>query len=167
MTVREIPSIAAADERAQIRWILEECKTVAVVGLSSNPYKDSYIVAHHLHRHGYDLVPINPNADTILGRPVFPSLSALPAADAMRVQLVLIFRPSDEVPQIVDAALAHLPNLPPGDLDAKGYCERTRRNPSPGCGADRGFGSVHPHPTPIHKIWPRRVRAPAFSCGDT
>lgn len=111
MTVREIPSIAAADERAQIRWILEECKTVAMVGLSSSPFKDSYIVAHHLHRHGYDLVPINPNADTILGRSVFPSLSALPAADAMRVQLVLIFRPSDEVPQIVDAALAHLPTL--------------------------------------------------------
>ena len=111
MTVREIPSVVAADERAQIRWILEECKTIAVVGLSSSPYKDSYIVAHHLHRQRYDLVPINPKADTILGRPVFPSLSALPAADAMRVQLVLIFRPGDEVPQIVDAALAHLPNL--------------------------------------------------------
>jgi predicted CoA-binding protein len=111
VTVRDTLSVVAADERAQIRWILEECKTIAVVGLSSNPYKDSYIVAHHLHRQGYDLVPINPNADTILGRPVFPSLSALPAADAVRVQLVLIFRPSDEVPQIVDAALAHLPNL--------------------------------------------------------
>ncbi|HEX9531536.1 MAG TPA: CoA-binding protein [bacterium] len=111
MTVRAIPSVAAADERAQIRWILEECRIVAVVGLSSSPYKDSYIVAHHLHRQGYDLVPINPKADAILGRPVFRSLSALPAGDARRVQLVLIFRPSDEVPQIVDAALAHLPNL--------------------------------------------------------
>jgi predicted CoA-binding protein len=111
VTVREIPPVVAADERAQIRWILEECKTIAVVGLSSSPYKDSYIVAHHLHRQGYDLVPINPKADAILGRPVFPSLSALPIADAVRVQLVLIFRPGDEVPQIVDAALAHLPNL--------------------------------------------------------
>ncbi len=111
MTVRAIPSVAAADERAQIRWILEECKTVAVVGLSSSPYKDSYIVAHHLHRQGYDLVPINPKADAILGRPVFTSLSSLPAGDAGRVQLVLIFRPSGDVPQIVDAALAHLRNL--------------------------------------------------------
>ncbi len=111
MTVREIPSVVAADDRAQIRWILEECKTIAVVGLSSSPYKDSYIVAHHMHRQGYDLVPINPKAEEILGRPVFPSLPALPATDAMRVQLVLIFRPGDEVPQIVDAALAHLPNL--------------------------------------------------------
>jgi len=111
VTVREIPSVVAADDRAQIRWILEECKTIAVVGLSSSPYKDSYIVAHHMHRQGYDLVPINPKAEEILGRPVFPSLPALPATDAMRVQLVLIFRPGDEVPQIVDAALAHLPNL--------------------------------------------------------
>jgi uncharacterized protein len=111
VTVRHIPPVVAADERAQIRWILDECKTIAVVGLSSSPYKDSYIVAHHLHRQGYDLLPINPKADTILGRPVFPSLSALPTADAVRAQLVLIFRPSDEVPQIVDAALAHLPNL--------------------------------------------------------
>ena len=111
MTVRQIHSSVAADERAQIRWILEECKTIAVVGLSSSPFKDSYIVAHHLHRQGYYLVPINPKADTILGRPAFPSLSALPAADAARVQLVLIFRPGDEVPPIVDAALARLPNL--------------------------------------------------------
>jgi uncharacterized protein len=111
VTVRAIPSVAASDERTQIRWILGESKTIAVVGLSSSPFKDSYIVAHHLHRQGYDLVPINPNAETILGRTVFPSLAALPASDALRVQLVLIFRPSDEVPQIVDAALAHLPNL--------------------------------------------------------
>ncbi len=111
MTVRQIPPVVAADERAQIRWILEKCKTIAVVGLSSNPFKDSYIVAHHLHRQGYDLVPINPKADTILGRPVFPLLSALPADDGVRIQLVLIFRPGDEVPQIVDTALAHLPNL--------------------------------------------------------
>ncbi len=68
-------------------------------------------MAHHLQRHGFDLIPVNPTANTLLGRPVFPSLSALPSAEAKRVQLVLIFRPSEEVPQIVDAALAHLPNL--------------------------------------------------------
>ena len=53
---------ARLDERAQIRWVLEHCRTVAVVGLSSNPYKDSHIVAHHLSRHRYDVVPINPTA---------------------------------------------------------------------------------------------------------
>jgi len=105
-----VSAAVAADERSQIRWVLEQCKTITVVGLSSNSFKDSYIVAHHLHRYGYDVIPINPTATAILGRPVYPSLSALPADLAARVQLVLIFRPSKEVPEIVDAALA-LPHL--------------------------------------------------------
>ena len=44
---------AGVDERAQIRWVLEHCKTIAVVGLSSHVYKDSHIVAYHLQRNGY------------------------------------------------------------------------------------------------------------------
>jgi predicted CoA-binding protein len=102
---------ASADERTQIRWILEHCTTIAVVGLSSNSHKDSYIVAHHLQRQGYHLIPINPTATVILGQPAFSALSSLPADVAARVQLALIFRPSEEVMQIVDAALAYLPNL--------------------------------------------------------
>lgn len=103
--------VALLDGRAQIRWVLQHCRTVAVVGLSSNPYKDSHIVAHHLSRHQYDVVPINPTATEVLGRPAYPSLSALPPALARLVDLVLIFRPSAEVPVIVEAALAHLPRL--------------------------------------------------------
>ncbi len=110
MSTSPAQAAVLAGERAQIRWVLEQCKTVAVVGLSSNPYKDSHIVAHHLHRHGYEVIPINPTATAILGQPVYPSLSALPPDVAGRVQLVVIFRPSEEVPQIVDAALA-LPHL--------------------------------------------------------
>ncbi len=110
MNTSPAQATVVADERVQIRWVLEQCKTVAVVGLSSNPHKDSHIVAHHLHRHGYELIPINPTATVILGQPVYPSLSALPEPVAGRVQLVVIFRPSEEVPQIVDAALA-LPHL--------------------------------------------------------
>ena len=102
---------AGVDERAQIRWVLEHCKTIAVVGLSSNVYKDSHIVAYHLQRNGYAVIPINPTATTILEQPAFPTLRALPAEIAGIVQLVLIFRPSEEVPSIVDDALAQLPNL--------------------------------------------------------
>ncbi len=100
-----------AGDRAQIRWVLEHCRTVAVVGLSSNPYKDSHIVAHHLSRHQYELIPINPAAQAVLGRPAYPHLAALPPELAHRVDLVLIFRPSAEVPEIVAAALRHLPRL--------------------------------------------------------
>lgn len=101
----------ALDERAQIQWILKTCRTVAVVGLSSNPYKDSYIVAHHLHRQGYEVVPVNPTATAILGRPAYPSLAALPAEVAQHIDLLLIFRPSGEVEQIVDAGASRLPHL--------------------------------------------------------
>ena len=111
MSAAPVSPVAGVDERAQIHWVLEHCKTIAVVGLSSNVYKDSHIVAYHLQRHGYDLIPINPAATTILEQAAFPSLAALPADIAARVQLVLIFRPSAELPQIVDEALAHLPNL--------------------------------------------------------
>ena len=99
------------DERAQMRWVLEHCRTVAVVGLSSSPYKDSHIVAHHLSRHQYEVVPINPTATTVLGRQAYPSLAALPPELARRVDLVLVFRPSAELPEIVDGSLAHLPGL--------------------------------------------------------
>jgi uncharacterized protein len=102
---------ALLDERAQIRWVLQQCRTVAVVGLSSNPYKDSHIVAHHLSRHQYEVVPINPTATEVLGRPAYSSLATLPPDLARLVDLVLIFRPSAEVPGIVEAALAYLPRL--------------------------------------------------------
>jgi len=99
------------DERETIRYLLTNSRTVAVVGLSSNPRKDSYIVAHHLHRYGYTIVPINPTAQEILGRKAYPSLAALPAELAAAVDLVVVFRPAEEVPAIVREALQHLPNL--------------------------------------------------------
>lgn len=99
------------DERAQIRWVLAQCRTVVVVGLSGNPYKDSHIVAHHLSRHRYDVVPINPTATAVLGRQAYSSLATLPPELTRRADLVLVFRPSAEVPEIVETALARLPNL--------------------------------------------------------
>lgn len=101
----------AADQRAQIRWLLETCRTIAVVGVSSHPFKDSHIVAHHLLREGYEMVPVNPHAPAVLGRPAYPSLAALPDDVAARVDLVVIFRPSAEVPGLVEQALARLPHL--------------------------------------------------------
>ncbi len=99
------------DERALIRELLRACRTIAVVGVSSHPFKDSHIVAHHLHREGYEVVPVNPNASAVLGRTAYPSLSALPEDVAARVDLVVVFRPSREVPEIVEQALARLPNV--------------------------------------------------------
>jgi predicted CoA-binding protein len=104
-------SITATDDRVLIRRLLRTCRTIAVVGISSHPFKDSHIVAHHLQREGYEVVPVNPNATSILGLQAYPSLGALPDDIAARVDLVVIFRPSREVPEVVDQALARLPNL--------------------------------------------------------
>ncbi len=99
------------DERETIRDLLTTSRTIAVVGLSSNPRKDSYIVAHHLYRYGYTIVPVNPTAGEILGRQAYPAISAIPPDLAAAVDLVVVFRPAEEVPEIVREALEHLPNL--------------------------------------------------------
>jgi uncharacterized protein len=80
--------------------------TVAVVGLSPKPHRASYGVAEYLQRHGWRIVPVNPAAagTQILGEPVYASLTA--AASAHAIALVDVFRNSDDVPPVVDEALA-------------------------------------------------------------
>ncbi len=75
---------------------------VAVVGCSTTPGKDAHEIPKYLIEQGYDVVPVNPYADEIFGRECYDSLSAVPGD----VDIVDIFRPSEEVADIVDAALA-------------------------------------------------------------
>jgi len=77
-------------------------ETVAVVGCSSTPGKDAHEIPSYLLDHGYDVVPVNPTAEEVLGRPAFDSLSDAPDG----VELVNVFRPSEEVAGIVGEALA-------------------------------------------------------------
>ncbi|WP_256300460.1 CoA-binding protein [Haloarchaeobius salinus] len=74
---------------------------VAVVGASTSFEKAAHIVPAYLQRHGYELWPVNPTADEIFGRRAFDSLTDVPAS----VDIVEIFRPSEEVPGIVGEAL--------------------------------------------------------------
>ncbi|WP_277555709.1 CoA-binding protein [Halobaculum limi] len=75
---------------------------IAVVGCSSTPGKPAHDVPAYLQEHGYDIIPVNPYADEILGREAYDSL-----ADVNEdVELVDVFRPSDEVAGIVDEVLA-------------------------------------------------------------
>jgi predicted CoA-binding protein len=78
-----------------------EYDTIAVVGCSSTPGKAAHGVPKYLLEHGYDVLPINPFADEILGREAHDSLADVDA----EIDVVCIFRPSDEVGDIVDAAL--------------------------------------------------------------
>jgi len=94
-----------ADQADAIQSILDRCRTVAVVGLSPKPYRDSYQVARYMQAHGWRIVPVNPNASgEILGEQVYPSLAE--AAQHERIDLVNCFRNSADIPPIVEAAIA-------------------------------------------------------------
>lgn len=86
---------------AEVRRILEQ-KTVAVVGCSSTPGKDAHEIPRYLQSQGYEIIPVNPNADTVLGRPAYDSISDVEED----VDIVDVFRPSAEVAGIVDEVLA-------------------------------------------------------------
>lgn len=81
--------------------ILNTSKVVAVVGLSPNPERVSYQVASYLKEHGYKIIPVNPGATEILGEKCYPNLGSIPEP----VDVVDIFRRSEEVPPIVEEAV--------------------------------------------------------------
>jgi predicted CoA-binding protein len=91
--------------------ILRSTSVIAVVGMSPNPLRPSHYVAEFLQQMGYRIIPVNPGqaGGTILGQTVYSDLAAIPSGAG--VDMVDIFRQSDAVPAIVDAALAHLPDL--------------------------------------------------------
>jgi predicted CoA-binding protein len=85
----------------QLKRILSTARTVASVGLSGDETKDSFAVGVYLKRAGYHLIPINPRADRILGERVYRNLAEVP----FKIDVVQIFRPSTEAPEIVDQAV--------------------------------------------------------------
>lgn len=85
----------------KLRRILRTYGTVAVVGMSKDPTKPARKVPKFLMSKGYRVIPVNPTADEILGRRSYPSLKDVPEA----VEIVDIFRPSQDVPEIVRQAI--------------------------------------------------------------
>ncbi len=81
--------------------ILDECKTIAVVGLSSNPIRPSYGVARYMRQRGYRIIPVNPNETEVLGVRAYARLSDIPEG----IDLVDIFRRSEEAGGHVDEAI--------------------------------------------------------------
>ncbi len=97
----ELPAFRVSDEEA--RKVMDRYKTIAVVGLSSNPEKPSHFVPKYLKEHGYTIVPVNPTAKgEILGEKVYASLREVP----QKIEVVDIFRPPKDVPPIVEDAIA-------------------------------------------------------------
>jgi len=96
----QLPEFNPEDE--EIKGILENNRTIAVVGLSTDPDKDSYRVARYLQEHGYHIVPVNPKTDEILGQKCYPNLAEIPFS----VDIVDVFRKIEAIPAIVDEAIA-------------------------------------------------------------
>src|SRR6266481_3206728 len=85
-----------------IKRIFADCRTIAVVGLSSDPHRPSHDVASYMQRHGYRIIPVNPNETEVHGQKAYASLSEVPE----RIDLVSIFRRSAEAGKVVDEAIA-------------------------------------------------------------
>jgi predicted CoA-binding protein len=85
----------------RIKTILSESKTVAVVGISDKPERDSHVVAKFLQERGYRVIPVNPLLTEVLGEKAYQSLAEIPG----RVDLVDVFRKSSDVPKVAEEAV--------------------------------------------------------------
>lgn len=100
--MQSLPENKSAGASDSITEILKSSKTVAVVGLSNRKFRPSYGVAEYLKSAGYRIVPVNPQETEILGEKCYPRLEDIPE----RIDIVDIFRRSEFVPEIIDAAIA-------------------------------------------------------------
>ncbi|MBS7632254.1 CoA-binding protein [Candidatus Bathyarchaeota archaeon] len=90
---------------ADLREILKTPKVVAVVGVSRDPSKDSHRVAEYLKSKGFTVVPINPFVNEVLGERAYKSLLDAPEDVQKTIEIVDVFRPSDEVEDVVKQAV--------------------------------------------------------------
>ncbi len=86
----------------QIKSILVVTRTIAIVGASPNPARPSHKVAEYLIRHGYDVIPVRPKVNEILGRKCYATLEDIPA----HVDIVDVFRRPEACPEVARAAVA-------------------------------------------------------------
>ncbi|MDX1636736.1 MAG: CoA-binding protein [Balneolaceae bacterium] len=97
--MRANPEISAETDKAEA--LLDEVRTIAIVGISRNRHRDSHFVGRYLKKVGYRIIPVNPGADEILGEKAYPDLASIPEP----VDVVDIFRPPEAIPEVVEEAL--------------------------------------------------------------
>ena len=89
------------DDSEKVRRILKTTRTIAVVGLSAQWHRPSFFAAKYLQEHGYRVIPVNPQYETILGEKCYKSLAEIP----VKVDVVDCFRKSSEIPALADEAV--------------------------------------------------------------
>jgi predicted CoA-binding protein len=82
--------------------ILNNYKTIAVVGLSSEPQRPAYSIARYMKKQGYRIIPVNPGESEVLGEKAYPDLTSVPE----QIEIVNIFRRPEFVPEVVEEAIA-------------------------------------------------------------
>ena len=90
-----MPATATTD----LRTLLRDAQTIAVVGLSDRPSRTSYAIAQYLQSSGYHVIPVNPYADEVLGAKAYPDVASIPAE--VKVDIVNVFRRSDKTAGVV------------------------------------------------------------------
>ncbi|HXW94500.1 MAG TPA: CoA-binding protein [Nitrososphaerales archaeon] len=80
--------------------VMRRYKVIAVVGASKNPDKEAFTVPAYLQQHGYTIIPVNPTTSTVNGLKSYPSLADIPAELARKVDVIEVFRPSEELPEV-------------------------------------------------------------------
>lgn len=98
------PGVTPIPPAERLPHILTHCRTIAVVGLSPKPHRASFDVARYMQGQGYRIIPVNPNASEVLGEKAYASLTE--AAQHEPIDLVNCFRNSEDIPPIVDEAIA-------------------------------------------------------------
>jgi predicted CoA-binding protein len=91
--------VGAADDVAE--RILRTYRVITVVGASAHPAKEAHTVPAHMQAHGWEIIPVNPHAEVILGQPVFRTLADVPGP----IGLVDVFRPSPQTPDVARQAV--------------------------------------------------------------
>jgi len=99
--------LALSEETDRVQQLLSKIETVAIVGISRNRHKDSRYVGRYLQNAGYTIIPVNPNADEILGEPTYPDLESIPE----KVDVVNIFLPPEWIPEVVDQSIPLQPHV--------------------------------------------------------
>ena len=95
-------SVKRYQDPLEIQRVLLNARTIAIVGLSSNPMRASHFVGFYLQRHGYRVIPVNPREEEVLGEPSFASLSDV----EVPIDIVDVFRAPSALPEIAREAVA-------------------------------------------------------------
>lgn len=99
----ETELVPAMPSDVELRSLLGDARTIAVVGLSSKPHRDSYDVARYLQTKGYRIVPVNPKETEVLGERAYPTLDDVPSD--VEIDVVDVFRRAEDTPPIAEAAV--------------------------------------------------------------